>query len=142
MVEFDLDEDLTIRKKIEKHLIDLQVPHTTKFCYYAHCKSIYNTPQETRDYIMLKELGFFVYSPNNDFCQQLAREHGMTGFVVFMDYFDVLAFRALPDGRIPSGVFTEVTSFHGPVIELPSSLKRRSLTYSETIEYLREVGER
>ena len=56
-----------------------------------------------------------------------------------------LAFRALPDGSIPSGVDMEIKEARKallPVIELPSGCLRRALTYPETKEYLFEVGQR
>ena len=31
--------------------------------YYAHCLSIFNTPQERRDVAVLETLGFEVYNP-------------------------------------------------------------------------------
>lgn len=58
---------------------------------------------------------------------------------------DVLAFRALPDGRIPAGVAKEIewaAEIGIPIIELPSSLKGRQLSVELTREYLREVGTR
>jgi hypothetical protein len=57
----------------------------------------------------------------------------------------VLAFRALPDGTIPSGVAQEI-KWAGeagiPVIELPSAVNRRTLTLDQTREYLKEIGQR
>ena len=56
---------------------------------------------------------------------------------------DVVAFRALPDGRIPAGVAKEIewAQTNGiPVIELPASLSTRTMSVAHTREYLREVG--
>lgn len=58
---------------------------------------------------------------------------------------DVLAFRALPDGTIPAGVAKEIQwaiEAGKTIIELPCSLKRRTLSVELTREYLREVGQR
>jgi hypothetical protein len=58
---------------------------------------------------------------------------------------DALAFRALPDGRIPAGVYLEVQCAREkllPVIELPANLSGRQLSVESTREYLREIGVR
>lgn len=132
--------------------------------YYAHCLAIYNTPQEARDIALLERLGFEVYNPNNpevaDAMKRLktkpAREWKW-GTVDVMDYFrplvarcDALAFRALPDGSIPSGVAKEIgfardTLVGGtglPVFELPAAVTRRALSVEATREYLAEIGQR
>jgi hypothetical protein len=56
---------------------------------------------------------------------------------------DALAFRALPDGAIPAGVAEEIKialTRGMPVIELPSSVQRRTLSVDLTREYLKESG--
>lgn len=58
---------------------------------------------------------------------------------------DVLAFRGLPDGTIPSGVAQEIQwaiDAGLPVIELPSAVNRRTLTLQQTRDYLAEIGQR
>ena len=58
---------------------------------------------------------------------------------------EALAFRALPDGSIPSGVAQEIqwaVQAGLPVIELPSAVNRRTLTIEQTREYLSEIGQR
>lgn len=58
---------------------------------------------------------------------------------------DVVAFRALPDGRIPAGVAKEIewAQANGiPVIELPANLSGRKMSVEHTREYLREIGVR
>jgi hypothetical protein len=115
--------------------------------YYAHCMAIYNTPQEKRDIITLANLGFDVINPNkrkHDIeCKK--RDRSMDYFVELVKSCDAVAFRANPDGSITSGVFMEVEIARSkgmPVIELPSSILRRQMTYKETKEYLQEIGER
>jgi hypothetical protein len=34
-------------------------------CYYAHCQSIYGTPQEDRDVALLEAAGFEVVNPRD-----------------------------------------------------------------------------
>ena len=117
--------------------------------YYAHCMALYNTPQEGRDLSTLYQLGFEVLNPN--------REEHQAGYKNYigdtpMSYFTglvlsckALAFRALPDGSIPSSVDMEIKAAQKalmPVIELPSSCLRRALSYPETKEYLHEIGQR
>lgn len=63
-----------------------------------------------------------------------------------MEYFenlvksaDFVAFRALPDGRIPAGIAKEI-SLGKPCFELPSGIVRRIIGVAETREYLQEAG--
>jgi hypothetical protein len=56
---------------------------------------------------------------------------------------DAVAFRALPDGRIPAGVMLEVElalSRGLPVFELPSNMASRGMSVEATRGYLREIG--
>jgi hypothetical protein len=120
--------------------------------YYAHCLQLYGTIQETRDVILLSSLGFEVVNPNNTEVQEACKkfeakkENPMEYFRRFVRECDLIAFRSLYDGRIPSGVALEVSWFqeaNKPVIELPSGIKSRSLmTYEQTVEYLCEIGQR
>lgn len=119
--------------------------------YYAHCQAIYDTPQELRDIQILQLLGLEVCNPNLSVHVKTAKEMKARGENA-MDYFlglvngcDVVAFRALPDGRIPSGVAKEVQYGQSKgkiIIELPSGLMRRTIGVDETREYLAEVGQR
>lgn len=120
--------------------------------YYAHCMAIYHTPQEARDVRTLMELGLNVVNPNDSFfeagVQQLKKEQPSD----YMEYFkgiiltcEALAFRALPDGRIPAGVLKEIVwarEMGKLVIELPSGITARAMSLESTREYLREVGQR
>lgn len=113
--------------------------------YYAHCMSIYNTPQEQRDLKTLRRLGFKTVNPNSEKHEAGANLLGMAYFEKFADECDAIAFRALPDGSISAGVAKEIRWFRRrgkPVFELPSSILRRSISPEETKEYLQEVGER
>lgn len=112
--------------------------------YYAHCMALYDTEQEARDIELLAlKLRWLVINPNEESFQIGAKEHGMKYFKPYVQNCDVLAFRALPDGAIPSGVHLEIQwarEANVPVIELPSSVLRRGLTREQTREYIREVG--
>ena len=118
--------------------------------YYAHSKALYGTAQEKRDVATLKTLGFSVVNPNTKARQKASKNYssvspGRGPMDYFMDIAqdcDVLAFRALPDGRIPCGVAEEIENFAGPVIELPSSVKYRFMSLEHTLEYLQEIGQR
>lgn len=115
-----------------------------KFCYYAHCTSIYNTPQEQRDIEILEDMGFHVYNPNNVLALQKYREEGMDWFFGVVRGSDVLVFRALPGGDIPAGIAgeIEVAREEGiPVLQLPSHTAK-VLSVEETRNYLKEVGQR
>jgi len=122
--------------------------------YYAHCMAIYNTPQEDRDEATLASLGFTVVNPNSPEVESdlaimrdngATREETMLYFKKFATETDAIAFRGLPDGRIPSGVALEIKWFeekNKPVIELPSRVHTRMISLDETREYLHEVGQR
>ena len=112
--------------------------------YYAHCIAIYNTAQERRDLAALTMFGN-VINPNSKECSDRYKAQGMAYFQQFSATCDAVAFRALPDGSIPSGVATEVQWFKDAgktVLELPSQFLRRVLTVEQTREYLREIGNR
>jgi hypothetical protein len=119
--------------------------------------AIYNTPQEQRDIELLEGLGFEVLNPNSPKhikAVEKIQEKGKTCFgannsgVLVMEYFtnlvekcDVVAFRALPDGRIPAGIAKEI-GCGKTVFELPSGIVKRTISIEETREYLREAGQR
>jgi hypothetical protein len=113
--------------------------------YYAHCLAIYNTAQENRDIKLLESFGFCVINPN---CSAYAEGYltwnmDLSEWVV--ERCDYVAFRALPDGAISSGVAKEIefaNKHNKPVIELPSCISRRVLTVDQTREFLREIGNR
>lgn len=119
--------------------------------YYAHCQAIYGTKQEKRDIATLLAMGFIVSNPaqyDQDMIlrTQKAGHNVMTQlFLPAVEFCDMLAFRALPDGRIPAGVAMEIEhaeSYEKPILELPSNRTSRVMTHAQTIEYLYEVGER
>ena len=120
--------------------------------YYAHCLAIYNTPQERRDCETLDALGFEVLNPNHPVHDHAVAEMKRAGKTDYMDYFtglvsrcDAVAFRALPDGRVPSGVALEIDvarQLGKPVFELPSGIRARCIDVAVTREYLAEVGQR
>lgn len=121
-------------------------------CYYAHCIALYGTRQEARDVALLESLGFYVDNPNRPEVDEEVKRRKAAGDPDYMEYFrtlveeaDLLAFRALPDGAIPSGVAKEIAyaiEAGVPVIELPSALGRRTISLEQTREYLYEVGQR
>jgi len=111
--------------------------------YYAHCVSIYDTPQEARDIETLKACGFDVVNPNTPECDAGYKARGMEYFKKFAEECDAVAFRSLPDSSIPAGVAREIEMFRAegkPVLELPSNNVRRVLSVEVTRQYLKEVG--
>jgi hypothetical protein len=122
-----------------------------KLCYYAHPMLSYDSTVEAADMELLKKLGFEVINPNSQIYQTQSElyvaEHGKG---MEMDYFtnivmkcDLVAFRGLVDGNIPSGVAKEIEAAWEagiPVIELPVNLVKRMLNYPETKNYLYEIG--
>ena len=115
--------------------------------YYAHCQNLYGTPQEKRDIDLLMSLGFTVENPSDQ-----KHKDGCASLIDKMSYFcnlvhgcDALAFRCLPDGRIPAGVAAEIkqAQLEGkPVFELPTRILSRIITVEETREFLMEIGQR
>ena len=120
-------------------------------CYYAHTKISYGSTQELHDIRLLEELGVEVINPNT-----LVIEENFKVFVTNnperepMEFFtdvvhscDIIAFRAMPDGKIPSGIAFEVKyaqSRYIPIIELPNDLSDRFLTYPQTKKYFTNLG--
>jgi len=113
--------------------------------YYAHCVSIFNTHQEARDIKLLEDLGYEVHNPNNEVDARGYKEFGMSYFHSLITRCDVVAFRALPGGQIPAGIYKEINWAIDAsiiVIELPSSISQREMSVAATREYLSEVGQR
>ena len=135
--------------------------------YYAHCLAIYDTPQEDRDIALLTVLGFQVVNPNSlevhDACANIRALskahliHGDPSARIMEEIFrplvlscDALAFRALPDGRIPAGIAKEIRyaqiGWGGeqviPIFELPANVPSRVMSVEATQTYLHEIGQR
>lgn len=115
--------------------------------YYARCMAIYGTPQEQRDWYQIEQVLKMpiIKFPRQDYINQKknAGENVMeTVFKPLVFSADILFFRGLPDGRIPAGVGQEIKWAREkgiPVLELPSSTNKRTISIEETREYLREV---
>jgi hypothetical protein len=120
--------------------------------YYAHCVAIYGSKQEERDVKLLESFGFEVNNPNTPEHQKGYMKIKDADGDAMTEYFksrveenDILAFRANPDGNIPSGVHKEIRwamEDGMDIIELPCGLLRRGLSYELTKEYLMDIGER
>jgi hypothetical protein len=114
--------------------------------------AIYNTPAEARDIETLEKMGFEVINPNSETIDELFNVYRDTHPDNYMEFFtdlaaayDITAFRALPCGRIPSGVALEVAAALKAgkiVIELPCGMISRSMNHGETVEYLENIGQR
>lgn len=131
-----------------------------KKVYYAHFMGLYNTPQEQRDVKLLEELGFDVINPNCEEVQnhvelwkkRCGDNYESRYHEIFDDVFyerirrcQVFAFRAMPDGRILGGValeLAEAIKHHKLIIELPSLMPSRAISKDDTIQYLKEIGQR
>ena len=110
--------------------------------YYAHCVALYGTKQEQRDIEILEALGFEVLNPSDREHQEAYPKYGMPYFIDLVLSCDAIAFRALPDGRIPAGVAAEIKAGLKLIIELPNAITGRSISVDETREYLRDCGHR
>lgn len=120
-------------------------------CYYAHTMISYDSTIEQYDIKMLENLNFEVINPFDwviyNGCREYVKQHGnenvMDYFKDIIDKCDLVAFRALPDGQILSGIAAEVSHARSrqlPIIELPCSLTDRMLDYPKTKEFLTELG--
>jgi hypothetical protein len=120
-------------------------------CYYSHTMTSYDSTIEQEDIELLERLGFEVVNPNSPDIQSEMEDYiNMYGKQNVMDYFksvvrfcDVVAFRAIPNGDILSGVSAELEEAieeEIPIIELPCSLQSRMMDYPETKQYLIELG--
>lgn len=117
----------------------------TQVIFYAHCQALYNTFQEERDINLLESLGFKVVNPNTEANQQYYKINGIQHSLTLLQNCNALAFRSLPDGRIPAGVAYEIKvakNMWKNIIELPSNILARCINVEETREYLHEVGQR
>jgi len=115
--------------------------------YYAHPMSLYGTPQEERDIKTLLDMGFGVLNPAEEQFREEAKQHNnqMSYFLQLLRKCDGVAFRGTPGGKITCGVVQEIKEavlYNMPIIELPSSVIARAMSIPETLEYLREIGER
>lgn len=113
--------------------------------YYAHSISLYNTPQEERDVLALRMLGFSVLNPNAPQHDAGYKAQGMAYFDTLLDECDGLAFRAHPGGAIPAGVAKEISfmKLRGkPIFELPTFVGRQLLSVDDTRDFLKEIGHR
>lgn len=111
--------------------------------------AIYNTKQEERDIELLQSLGFEVINPNEEWHREscLKDPDGTTDYFIKLlyQYADILAFRGIPTGEIPAGVYKEIqtaTQKGIPIIELPVNPELRELSLVMTRDYLKEVGQR
>ena len=116
--------------------------------YYAHCMALYGTDQEKEDLRTLDALGVRVVDPNATQYKKKVRDmkRAHKSGAQIMDYFvsvvercQGVAFRALPDGSISSGVEKEIAAMRkkgGIIIELPELDKRKRLTVGQTCDHI------
>lgn len=120
-------------------------------CYYAHSMLSYGSTIEEYDIQLLQKLGFEVVNPNckeisdgmNKYIEKFGRNNVMRYFQNIVGSCDVVAFRALPDGTILSGISSELLAAKAsfiPIIELSCSLEKRMTEYPETKQLLLEMG--
>lgn len=121
------------------------MPEVYSKVYYAHCMSIYGSPQEEVDLVVLQGLFDEVLNPNSEKHQGQYKTAGMGYFTDLVRQCTHLAFRANADGSIPAGVAQEIEaalSEKMAVIELPTAIARRTLSVPATREWLRQCGYR
>lgn len=114
--------------------------------YYAHCISLYNSQQEKRDLEMISLLfpNSVIDNPNNEEYSKKYKELGMDFFKQVVKRSSIVVFRALPNGKIPAGVWKEIMwarEENIPVIELPC-FTCREMSVDDTRSFLKEIGYR
>lgn len=113
--------------------------------YYAHSISEYNTIEEALAIDTLQRMFDIVINPNNPDTEKKYIDSGRD-WKVFDELVvnsNVVAFHALPNGRITSGVWKEIQKaieHNIPVIELPTLTPNRVMTKDETLQHLKEMG--
>ena len=113
--------------------------------YYSHSKILKGTPQEAQDIQLLEGLGLEVDNPFNSIYTDFWEEEGINFGLTLIQNNEYFAFRAMPDGRIASGVGKEVKwaiNLNKPIIEMPFGLKSRIMNLDETMEFFKEVGKK
>ena len=94
-------------------------------CYYAHPMNFYGSEQEQRDIKLLEGMYLKVLNPNTPEHQE-AGTGNIDYFIALAIKCDMIAFRALPDGKLSLGVAAEIEACkHLPTIELPSAILGR-----------------
>ena len=120
-------------------------------CYYAHTMVSYNSTIEQKDVELLNCLGFDVINHNtqehrdelNAYILKNGKSNVMQYFTEIVKNCDIVAFRSNPDGSILSGVGAELKTalnLNIPIIEMPNFSCRKFMNYSETKDYLIELG--
>lgn len=118
--------------------------------YYSHPKTYKNSEEEAEDISLLKSLGYSIENPYDDKFIELWQTEGIGFGRTLVEMCDVVAFRPLSNGKIGSGVAKELgfaIEMRRPIIEMPSAvpfdvstLKERTLTMDETVEFFNTVG--
>lgn len=114
--------------------------------YYAHPIDIYNTMQEVRDVELLTNVfcSDIIINPNSRENEVAYQTIGMSHFLEIVDECDLLVFRGYPMGRIPAGVWKEISRAREkniPVLELPT-LVDRAMSVDDTRQFIKEIGTR
>ena len=105
---------------------------TTKpLAFYAHAMVTYGTPSERRDLKVLRALGFRVINPGDKRYEEYSTEE----FKALTLTADVLAFRALEDGTVSSGIQLGIIAAQAadiPIIELGAPKPERYISRNAT----------
>ncbi len=114
--------------------------------YYAHFLGTYNTKQEQRDIETITKIfaDAEIINPNNPVYSEAYKTQGMELFLGLVDKCDVLVFRGCVNGKIPAGVYKEISRAKErqmPILELPSYIGRE-MTIEDTRQMLLEIGTR
>lgn len=116
-----------------------------KKLYYAHAICIYNTQQEVIDLEIISKIfnNYEIINPNSDYVKDNYKGD-MNFFKDIVQECDLLVFRALPNGKIPSGIAKEISYADEKEIisiELPC-YTGRIMSVEDTRQFLKEIGAR
>lgn len=110
--------------------------------YYAHCIAIYGTAQEREDIRTLQGMGMSVLNPSDSKYDSHWKSDGMGYADILINRVDVLAFRRLPNGKIPAGVGYEIRKAKElgmPIVELPFIDYKDIISREETRAYIHKM---
>lgn len=113
--------------------------------YFARPLSNYKSLQDLRDLELIQKLGFEIINPDKDEFTRLYKEKGFQIFNDAVKECDGLIFRSFVDGKIGSGVASEIQTAREEglfILELPTITSNRILNIEDTREYLKLLGQR
>ena len=118
--------------------------------YYSHPKPYKRSKEAKQDMQLLQSLGYEVINPYDPKFSECWEEQKMAFSEIIIEMADVVAFRALSNKKISSGVGKELSiaiSMGKDIMELPnvtmfdkSTLDARVLNIDDTMSFFKNTG--